>query len=98
MRRRLPFLALWASLVYLLAAFTVTSKLCFDLLRAVVREAASATGGGFIGVAISPSWVVSMADAIADRLWWLCAATGFGILLTALSALWISLSPRASAA
>jgi hypothetical protein len=95
MRRRLPFIALWASLAYLIAALAVTSKLCFDQLRAFARGAAQA-GGPFD--AMSPAWVIMMADTAQERLWWMCAATGFGILLIALSALWVSLSPRGATA
>jgi hypothetical protein len=60
MRRRLPFIALWASMVYLIAAMAVTSKLCFDQLRAFNRGAAEATGPF---AAMSPAWVIATADA-----------------------------------
>ena len=59
MKRRLPFIALWASLVYLIAAMAVTSKLCFDQLRAFNRGAAEATGPF---TAMSPAWVIVTAD------------------------------------
>jgi hypothetical protein len=84
--------------VYLIAAFAVTSKLRFDQSRAFVRGAAEASGGGFVSVSISPAWIIVTADSLAGRLWWLCGATGLGILLTALSALWVSLTSRGSTA
>lgn len=89
MRRRLPFIALWASLTYLVASLAVTSKLCFDQLRAFGRGAAQATGSLDL---MSPAWVIATADAAQDRLWWLCAAGGLGVLSVALSGLWVSLT------
>jgi hypothetical protein len=91
MSRQVPFIALWASLVYLIAALAVTSKLCFDQLRGFARGAAQASGPFD---ATNPAWVIMMADAAQDRLWWMCAAMGLGALLIALSALWVSLSSR----
>ena len=95
MRRRLPIITLWASLVYLLAALVVTSKLCFDQLRAFGLGAAEATGPFST---MSPGWVIVTADAALGRLWWLCVATGLGILLVALSALWVGLLQSRSTA
>src|SRR4051794_14997814 len=46
MRRRLPFIALRTSLAYLLAAFVVTNKLCFDQLRPFVRSAQRGIAAG----------------------------------------------------
>jgi len=89
MRRRLPIIALWASLIYLIAALAVTSKLCFDQLRVFGQGAAQATGSLDM---MSPAWVLATADAAQDRLWWLCAAVSLGVLLVALSGLWVSLS------
>jgi hypothetical protein len=91
-------IALWASQIYLIGAFAVTTKLCFDQLRAFFRGAAEASAGGIVLVSISPAWVVTMADASVARLWWLLLATGFGILLTALSTVWISVSSQRPAA
>jgi hypothetical protein len=95
MRRRIPFIALWSSLAYLIAAMGVTSKLCFDQLRAFSRGAAEATGPFAM---MTPAWVMATADAAQERLWWLCASSGLGILLVALCALWVSLSSSESTA
>jgi hypothetical protein len=91
MRHHLPLVALWASLAYLVAALAITSKLCFDGLRAFARGAAEAAGPF---QAISPAWVIVTSDAALGRLWWLCSAVGLGVLLVALSAPWISLEGR----
>jgi hypothetical protein len=91
MRPKLPLIALWGSQLYLVVALAVMSKLCFDEWRAFIRDAAGASGGLFT-VTMNPAWVVAKADAAVNRLWWLCAAIAFGILLTALSTLWASLS------
>jgi hypothetical protein len=84
-----PYIALWASLVYLVVALAVTGKLCLDSLRQFHRGAAEATGPFS---AMNPSWVLVTADAAVERLWWLLAAVGLGVLLVAMSAVWVSVS------
>jgi hypothetical protein len=86
---KIPYIALWASLVYLVVALAVTGKLCLDSLREFHRGAATATGPLSV---MSPSWVIVTADAAAERLWWLFAAVGLGVLLVAVSAVWVSVS------
>ena len=47
---------------------------------------------------VSPQWVIRQADVALDRLWWLCVAVGVGILLLAMSSVWVSLSGRGPSA
>ena len=88
-----PYIALWASLVYLVVALAVTGKLCRDSLREFHRGTAQATGPL---EAMSPAWVLHTADAAIERLWWLLAAVGLGVLFVAMSAVWVSVHPRRS--
>ncbi|HEY7328825.1 MAG TPA: hypothetical protein VH592_14375 [Gemmataceae bacterium] len=84
-----PYIALWASLLYLVVALAVTGKLCLDSLRQYHRGAAEATEPFSV---MSPSWVIVTTDAAVERLWWLLTAVGLGILLLAMSAVWVSAS------
>jgi hypothetical protein len=94
-KQRLPLVALWASLAYLLAATAVTGKLCFDQLR-VFNQGAAQASGPF--QTISPGWVIQEADVALARFWWMCVAIGVGIMLLAMSSVWVSLSGRSSSA
>jgi hypothetical protein len=94
MRERFPLIALWASLGYLFAATAVTGKAPFDQVRVFNRGAAEASGPLEF---ISPAWVVVQADLLLTRLWWMFLAVGFGIVLIAMSTVWVSLSCRRSA-
>src|SRR5262245_15758645 len=95
MKPRLPVLTLWASLLYLLIATAVTGKLCFNQLRVFNQGAAKASGPTEF---VNPAWVIREADKALDRLWWMCAAVGVGIVLIAVSAVWVSLSGQVSTA
>ncbi len=88
MRFRLPLIALWLSLLYLLLATAVTGKLLFDQLRVFNRGAATASEPMQF---VNPAWVIQEADMALSRLWWMCSAIGFGILLLAASTVWVSL-------
>jgi hypothetical protein len=83
--------ALWASLAYLVVATAVTGKLCFDQLRVFYQGAAEASGPFQF---VSPAWVIQQANVALDRLWWMCVAVGVGIVLVAMSSVWVSLSGR----
>jgi hypothetical protein len=91
MKPRLPWVALWSSLVYLIVATALTGKLCFDQMLVFGQGAAQASGSL---QAVSPVWVVQEANAALARLWWMCAAIGVGIVLIAASVVWVSAAGR----
>jgi hypothetical protein len=86
---RAPYIALLASLVYLVVALAVTGKLSLDSLRQFHRGAAEATGPF---ASMNPSWVIVTADAAVERLWWLLTAVGLGVLFVAMSSVWVIVS------
>jgi len=94
MKERLPLIALWVSLAYLVVATAATGKAALDQVRVFNRGAAEASGPLEF---ISPAWVVVQADLLLARLWWMFAAVGVGIMLIAMSTVWVSLSYRRSA-
>jgi hypothetical protein len=95
MKHQLPLIALWASLVYLLIASSVTGKACFDQIRVFNQGAAKASGPLEF---LSPAWVIQEADVAMVKLWWMCLAIGVGIVLIAASTVWVSLSGRRATA
>lgn len=91
MKAYAPFVALWASLVYLVAAMVITGWLCLEAIQVLSRESAKATGQLDF---MSPAWVVTSADNAVARLYWLCACVGLGVVFIGMSAVWVAVSSR----
>jgi len=93
MKTRLPLLALWASLAYVIIATAITGKLCFDQIRAFHQGAASASGPMDL---ISPAWVTQQADKAAGLFMSMWLAVWIGIALLAASTVWVAMTSGTS--
>ncbi len=89
MRRRLPYVALWLSLTYLIGALAVGGHFCFQAVRGFNKGVAKVPGP----MTVNKEWVLEMADQTLQWLLILCGAVALGILFVALSALWVTLTP-----
>jgi hypothetical protein len=89
MRRKLPYIALWLSLAYLVGALGAGGHFCFQAVRGFNKGVAKVPGG----MTVNKEWVIEQADHALEWLLILCGAVGLGILFVALSALWVTLTP-----
>jgi hypothetical protein len=95
MKPKLPFVALWASILYQTVIVVVMSKASFDVLQRYHRTISSLKAGDPIfggGTALNPAWVAETADAAIETLFWFALLLTAGIVATAASAVWIMLA------
>jgi hypothetical protein len=90
---RIALVCLWLSLIYLVAAFIVTTTGCFAVLLQIHGSILQYT---VIDFAVR-NWISTELDLAFHWFWALCVLVGLGILLVAISALWVSLSRSPSA-
>jgi hypothetical protein len=81
------------SVVYQVIALAVSSGLCLWCLLNLSNGATNIEPGQHL----RPAWVVDQASWAMVCLFGLCVSAGLGILLTAVSSVWLVLSSRAPA-
>jgi hypothetical protein len=91
MRRIIPLILLWLSLIYLVIAFGVTSTGCFFALFYLHGGLGHYNPGDWN----QQAWMTSQVETAFSWFWALCMSVGLGILLVAISSLLVSLTRRA---
>jgi hypothetical protein len=91
MRRIIPLILLWVSLIYLVIAFGVTSTGTFHALFYLHGGLPTYNPADWN----QHAWMMSQLEITFSWFWALCMSVGLGILLVAVSSLLVSLTRRA---
>ncbi len=94
MRRVIPLILLWLSLIFLVIAFGVTSTGTFFAMFYLHGGLGHYNPGDWN----QQAWLTSQVETTFGWFWALCMSVGLGILLVAISSLLVSLTRRAAAA
>src|SRR5437868_10322810 len=94
MKQKLPFIALWASILYLAVVLVIMSKISSEVQQTLNKTIGSLKPGGALGGGerLNLAWVAQQTDAAFETLWLFVLLLAGGIIAAAASALWAMLA------
>jgi hypothetical protein len=94
MKHKLPFIALWTSILYMAIVLGVMGKISSEVEQIVHKTIGGLKPGVMLdsGKRLDVAWVAQQADAAFATLWLFVLLLAGGIIATAASALWVTLA------